>query len=332
MAFEKEHGNRTIEEMKARLGRFKPHVMEAWQMPLQQNEYDCGIFVCQYIQALVEACFEGAEHGLRFSMSPLAYRRVIREDVCALAEGRLIGELTAAGHEIPPGNEIRKPPELEVIGDEVEDREWRAEMAERMHRLEVRNESQAVAIAKLERQLRELMLSRTPQPGIGGVDTGEGDGDVGGDAAGEGHVDVGGDATGEGHGDAGGDAVGEGHGDVGGNNAGTHDSMRGAHGEGPVADVETGVGGNNSKLEKDGDGDMADGARRDNEEVGVRDEGAKGFRPHLPTVPLQLNDGGVERGGEAMLGGTDDAWGCKDSGGHAVGRVEELARSARQPP
>ncbi|CAI5940510.1 unnamed protein product [Closterium sp. NIES-64] len=215
-------------------------------MPLQQNEYDCGIFVCQYIQALVEACFEGAEHGVRFSMSPLAYRRVIREDVCALAEGRLIGELTAAGHEIPPGNEIRKPPELEVIGDEVEDREWRAEMAERMHRLEVRNER-------------------------------EGHGDVGGDAAGEGHVHVGQVTTGEGHGDAGGDAVGEGHGDVGGNNAGTHDSMRCAHGEGPVADVETGVGGNNSKLEKDGDGDMADGARRDNDEVGVRDEGAKGF-------------------------------------------------------
>ncbi|CAI5986140.1 unnamed protein product [Closterium sp. NIES-65] len=215
-------------------------------------------------------------------MSPLAYRRVIREDVCALAEGRLIGELTTAGHEIPPGNEIRKPPELEVIGDEVEDREWRAEIAERMHRLEVRNESQAVAIAKLERQLRALMLSRTPQPGIGVVDTREGHGDVRGDAAGEGHVDVGGDATGEGHGDAGGDAVGEGHGDVGGNNAGTHDSMRGAHGEGPVADVETGVGGNNSKLEKDGDGDMADGARRDNEEVGVRDEGAKGLRRYEP--------------------------------------------------
>ncbi|CAI6004729.1 unnamed protein product [Closterium sp. NIES-65] len=258
MAFEKEHGNHMIEEMKARLGRFKPHVME-------------------YIQALVEACFEGVEHGVRFSMSPLAYRRVIQGDVCALAEGRLIGKLTAAGHEIPPGNEIRKPPELEVIGDEVEDREWRAEMAEQMHRLEVRNESQAAAIAKLERQLRELMLSRTPQPGIGGVDTGEGHGDVGGDATGEGHVDVGGDATGEGHEDAGGDAVGEGHGDVGGNNAGTHDSMRGAHGEGPVADAETGVGGNNSKLEKDADGDMADGARRDNEEVGVRDEGAKGL-------------------------------------------------------
>ncbi|CAI5982965.1 unnamed protein product [Closterium sp. NIES-65] len=167
--------------------KFGPNASEAWQMPLQQNEYDCGIFVCQYIQALVEACFE---------------------------EGRLIGELTAAGHEIPPGNEIRKPPELEVIGDEVEDREWRAEMAERMHRLE---------------------------PGIGGVDTGEGHGDVGGDAAGEGHVHVGQVTTGEGHGDAGGDAVGEGHGDVGGNNAGTHDSMRCAHGEGPVADVETGV-------------------------------------------------------------------------------------------
>ncbi|CAI5953481.1 unnamed protein product [Closterium sp. NIES-64] len=210
-------------------------------------------------------------------MSPLAYRRVIREDVCALAEGRLIGELIAAGHEIPPGNEIRKPPEFEVIGDEVEDREWRAEMAERMHRLEVRNESQAVAIAKLERQLRELMLSRTPQPGIGGVDIGEGHGDVGGDVAGEGHVDVGQVATGQGHGDAGGDAVGEGHGDVGGNNAGTHDSMRGAHGEGPEADVEAGVGGINSKLEIDGDGDMADGARRDNEELGLRDEGAKGL-------------------------------------------------------
>ncbi|CAI5961023.1 unnamed protein product [Closterium sp. NIES-65] len=257
--------------------------------------------------------------------------RVLREDVCALAEGRLIGELIAAGHEIPPGNEIRKPPEFEVIGDEVEDREWRAEMAERMHRLEVRNESQAVAIAKLERQQRELMLSRTPQPGIGGVDIGEGHGDVGGDVAGEGHVDVGQVATGQGHGDAGGDAVGEGHGEVGGNNAGTHDSMRGAHGEGPEADVEAGVGGINSKLEKDGDGDMADGARRDDEELGLRDEGAKG-RPHLPTVPLQLNDGGVERGGEAVLGGTDDARGCKDSGGQAVGRVEELARSARQPP
>ncbi|CAI5973139.1 unnamed protein product [Closterium sp. NIES-65] len=311
MAFEKEHGNRTVQEMKERLGRFKPHVMEAWQMPLQQNEYDCGIFVCQYIQALVEACFEGAEHGVRFSMSPLAYRRVIREDVCALAEGRLIGELIAAGHEIPPGNEIRKPPEFEVIGDEVEDREWRAEMAERMHRLEVRNESQAVAIAKLERQLRELMQSRTPQPGIGGVDIGEGHGDVGGDVAGEGHVDVGQVATGQGHGDAGGDAVGEGHGDVGGNNAGTHDSMRGAHGEGLEADVEAGVGGINN--------------------LGCRKSICRS-RPHLPTVPLQLNDGGVERGGEAVLGGTDDARGCKDSGGQAVGRVEELARSARQPP
>ncbi|CAI5955429.1 unnamed protein product [Closterium sp. NIES-65] len=287
------------------------NLWRAWQMPLQQNEYDCGIFVCQYIQALVEACFEGAEHGVRFSMSPLAYRRVIREDVCALAEGRLIGELIAAGHEIPPGNEIRKPPEFEVIGDEVEDREWRAEMAERMHRLEVRNESQAVAIAKLERQLRELMQSRTPQPGIGGVDIGEGHGDVGGDVAGEGHVDVGQVATGQGHGDAGGDAVGEGHGDVGGNNAGTHDSMRGAHGEGPEADVEAGVGGINN--------------------LGCRKSICRS-RPHLPTVPLQLNDGGVERGGEAVLGGTDDARGCKDSGGQAVGRVEELARSARQPP
>ncbi|CAI5940339.1 unnamed protein product [Closterium sp. NIES-64] len=134
-------------------------------------------------------------------MSPLAYRRVIREDVCALAEGRLIGELTTAGHEIPPGNEIRKPPELEVIGDEVEDREWRAEMAERMHRLEVRNEIQEVAIAKLERQLRDAV--------------GEGHVGVGGDAAGEGRVDVGRDAAREGHGDAGGDAVGEGHVDVG---------------------------------------------------------------------------------------------------------------------
>ncbi|CAI5488383.1 unnamed protein product [Closterium sp. Naga37s-1] len=125
-------------------------VSQAWQMPLQQNDVDCGIFVCQYIHALVEACFEGAEIGVRFSMSPLAYRRGLREDVCALAEGRLIGELTAAGHEIPPGNEISKPHEAEVIGDEVEDKEWRAEMAERMHRLEVRNEGQAVAIAKLE--------------------------------------------------------------------------------------------------------------------------------------------------------------------------------------
>ncbi|CAI5936364.1 unnamed protein product [Closterium sp. NIES-64] len=107
---------------------------EAWQMPLQQNVFYCGIFVCQYIHALVEACFEGAENGVRFSMSPLAYRRGLRDDVCALAEGRLIGELTAAGHEIPCGNEIRKPPEVDVIGDEVEDREWRAEMAERMHR------------------------------------------------------------------------------------------------------------------------------------------------------------------------------------------------------
>ncbi|CAI7882804.1 unnamed protein product [Closterium sp. NIES-53] len=105
-------------------------------MPLQHNDFDCGIFVCQYIQALVEACFEGAENGVRFSMSPLAYRRRLREDVCTHAEGRLIGELTAAGLEIPSGNEIRKPPECEVIGDEVEDREWRAEMAERMHRLE----------------------------------------------------------------------------------------------------------------------------------------------------------------------------------------------------
>ncbi|CAI5458859.1 unnamed protein product [Closterium sp. Yama58-4] len=123
MAFEKEHENRTIEELKARLGRFKPQVMQAWQMPLQQNDYDCGIFVCQYIQALVEACFDGAENGVRFSMSPLAYRRGLREDVCALAEGRLIGELTAAGHEIPPGNEIRKPhePEPGVGGDAAGD-------------------------------------------------------------------------------------------------------------------------------------------------------------------------------------------------------------------
>ncbi|CAI5482984.1 unnamed protein product [Closterium sp. Yama58-4] len=120
------------------------------------------------------------------------------------------------------------------------------------------------------------MLSRTPQPRVGGVAAGEGHGDVGGDAAGEGHVDVGGDAAGEGHGDVGGDAVGVGHGDGGGDNAGTHDSMRGAHGEGPVADVETGVGGNKSKLDGVGEGDMADGARSDNEEVGGNDEGAGG--------------------------------------------------------
>ncbi|CAI5995369.1 unnamed protein product [Closterium sp. NIES-65] len=114
-------------------------------------------------------------------MSPLAYRRGLREDVCALAEGRLIGELTAAGHEIPPGNEIRKPHEAEVIGDEVEDKEWRAEMAERMHRLDVRNEGQALAIAKLERQLHELMLSRAPQHGIDGEAAGKGHGNEAGD-------------------------------------------------------------------------------------------------------------------------------------------------------
>ncbi|CAI7880882.1 unnamed protein product [Closterium sp. NIES-53] len=217
-------------------------------MPLQQNDFDCGIFVCQYIQALVEACFEGAENGVRFSMSPLAYRRGLREDVCAHAEGRLIGELTAAGHEIPPGNEIRKPPEPEVIGDEVEDREWRAEMAERMHRLEVRNEGRAVAIAKLERQLRELMLSRTPQHGVDGEAVGEGHGDVA-RAGGTGEpapVEV-----------------------MGGDNAGTHDSNPGAHGEGPVAVVETGEGG---KVHNEGAGGLlgtTDGNRGAREAVGT---------------------------------------------------------------
>ncbi|CAI7892761.1 unnamed protein product [Closterium sp. NIES-53] len=217
-------------------------------MPLQQNDFDCGIFVCRYIQALVEACFEGAENGVRFSMSPLAYRRRLRKDVCAHAEGRLIGELTAAGLEIPSGNEIRKPPECEVIGDEVEDREWRAEMAERMHRLEVRNEGQAVAIAKLERQLRELMLSRTPQHGVDGEAAGEGHGDVAG-AGGTGEparVEV-----------------------MGGDNAGTHDSNPGAHGEGPVAAVETGEGG---KVRDEGAGGLlgtTDGNRGAREAVGT---------------------------------------------------------------
>ncbi|CAI7870914.1 unnamed protein product [Closterium sp. NIES-53] len=217
-------------------------------MPLHQNDYDCGIFVCQYIQALVEACFEGAENGVRFRVSPLAYRRGLREDVCAHAEGRLIGELTAAGHEIPPGNEIRKPPEPEVIGDEVEDREWRAEMAARMHRLEVRNEGQAVAIAKLERQLRELMLSRTSQHGVDGEVAGEGHGDVAG-AGGTGEpapVEV-----------------------MGGDNAGTHDSNPGAHGEGPVAAVETSEGG---KARDEGAGGLlgtTDGNRGAREAVGT---------------------------------------------------------------
>ncbi|CAI5965137.1 unnamed protein product [Closterium sp. NIES-65] len=255
LAFEKEHGKRTIEEMKARLGRFKPHVMEAWQMPLQQNLFDCGIFVCQYIHALVEACFEGAENGVRFSMSPLAYRRGLRDDVCALAEGRLIGELTAAGHEIPCGNEIRKPPEVDVIGDEVEDREWRAEMAERMHRLEVRNESQAVAIAKLERQLRELMLHRPPHHGVDSAAVGEGHGDVapdGGPGAPAPVVVMGGD------------------------NGGKHDSIGGAHGEGPVADVETGAV-NVSVREGGVEGDTPVGARSDNGKARVHDAGAGGM-------------------------------------------------------
>ncbi|CAI5458452.1 unnamed protein product [Closterium sp. Yama58-4] len=191
-------------------------------MPLQQNDFDSGIFVCQYIHALVEACFEGAENGVRFSMSPLAYRRGLREDVCALAEGRLIGELTAAGHEIPRGNEIRKPHDPDVIGDEVEDREWRAEMAERMHRLE-----------------------------HDGAAVGEGRGDV---AADGGPVAV-----------------------MGALNADTHDSIRGAHGEVPVADVEMGEGVNVSVREGGGEGVMADGAKRDNEKVGVRDAGAGGL-------------------------------------------------------
>ncbi|CAI5939985.1 unnamed protein product [Closterium sp. NIES-64] len=253
MAFEKEHGNRPIEEMKAGLGRFQPHVMEAWQMPLQQNDVDCGIFVCQYIHALVEACFKGAENGVWLSMSPLAYRRGLREDVCALAEGRLIGKLTAAGHEIPPGNEIRKPHEAEVIGDEVEDKEWRAEMAKRMHRLEVRNEGQAVAIAKLERQLHELMLSRAPQHGIDGEAAGEGHGNEAGDGG-----------TGE-------QAGVEDKGRV---NAGTHDSMRGAHGEGPVAADETCECVKDSMRDGVGKGDMVDGARSNRAKVGVRVEGA----------------------------------------------------------
>ncbi|CAI7912790.1 unnamed protein product [Closterium sp. NIES-54] len=198
--------------------------------------------------SLVESCFEGAENGVRFSMSPLAYRRRLREDVCAHAEGRLIGELTAAGHEIPYGNEIRKRPEPEVIGDEVEDREWRAEMAERMHRLEVRNEGHAVAIAKLERQLRELMLSRTPQHGIDG------------EAAGEGHGDV---ARAGGTGEPARVEV------MGGDNAGTHDSNPGAHGERPVAAVETGEGG---KVRDEGVGGLlgtTDGNRGAREAVGT---------------------------------------------------------------
>ncbi|CAI5936367.1 unnamed protein product [Closterium sp. NIES-64] len=227
----------------------------AWQMPLQQNVFYCGIFVCQYIHALVEACFEGAENGVRFSMSPLAYRRGLRDDVCALAEGRLIGELTAVGHEIPCGNEIRKPPEVDVIGDEVEDREWRAEMAERMHRLEVRNKSQAVAIAKLERQLRELMLDRPPHHGVDSAAVGEGHGDVapdGGPGAPAPVVVMGGD------------------------NGGKHDSIGGAHGEGPVADVETDAV-NVSVREGGVEGDTPVGARSDNGKARVHDAGAGGM-------------------------------------------------------
>ncbi|CAI5958937.1 unnamed protein product [Closterium sp. NIES-64] len=241
--------------MKARLGRFKPHVMEAWLMPLQQNVFYCGIFVCQYIHALVEACFEGAENGVRFSMSPLAYRRGLRDDVCALAEGPLIGKLTTTRHEIPCGNEIRKPPEVDVIGDEVEDREWIAEMAERMHRLEVRNESQAMAIAKLERRLRELMLDRTPHHGVDSAAVGEGHGDVAADGGPGAPAPV---------------VV------MGGDNGGTHDSIGGAHGEGPVVDVETGAV-NVSVREGGVEGDMADGARSDNEKARVHDAGAGGL-------------------------------------------------------
>ncbi|CAI5972739.1 unnamed protein product [Closterium sp. NIES-65] len=234
-------------------------------MPLQTSDFDCGNFVCQYIHAHVEACFEAAENEVRFSMSQLAYRRGLREDVSALAEGQLIGELTTAGHEIPRGNEITKPPKAEVIGDEVEDREWRTEMAARMHRLVDRNESQVVAVAKLERQLRELMLSRTPQHGVDGDAAGEGHGDVGGDGGpGEpAHVEV-----------------------MGGNNGGTHYNVTGAYGEGPVANVETGEGGKVGMRDHAGEGDMADGATSDNEKVGVRDEAAHNCRTSLSSSKM----------------------------------------------
>ncbi|CAI5477343.1 unnamed protein product [Closterium sp. Yama58-4] len=129
-------------------------------------------------------------------------------------------------------------------------------MAARMHRLEVRNESQAVAIAKLKRQLRELLLSRTPQHGVDGDATGEEHGHVGGDGGPSepANVEV-----------------------MGGDNAGTHDSMRGAHGEGSVADVDTQPSGNVNMRDDNGEGAMADSARSDNEKLGVRDEGAEGL-------------------------------------------------------
>ncbi|CAI7915171.1 unnamed protein product, partial [Closterium sp. NIES-54] len=289
-------------------------------MPLHQNDYDCGIFVCQYIQALVEACFEGAENGVRFRVSPLAYRRGLREDVCAHAEGRLIGELTAAGHEIPPGNEIRKPPEPEVIGDEVEDREWRAEMAARMHRLEVRNEGQAVAIAKLERQLRELMLSRTSQHGVDGEVAGEGHGDVAG-AGGTGEpapVEV-----------------------MGGDNAGTHDSNPGAHGEGPVAAVETSEGG---KARDEGAGGLlgtTDGNRGAREAVGtghgvtasnVDVDLVSAYSTGIETTSRNTARGRAPSSGCTGISTREGKWAarlCLDNNWLALGRYTEVLDAAK---
>ncbi|CAI7789093.1 unnamed protein product [Closterium sp. NIES-53] len=193
-------------------------------------------------------------------------------------------------------------------------------MAERMHRLEVRNEGQAVAIAKLERQLRELMLSRTPQHGVDGEATGEGHGDVAG-AGGTGEparVEV-----------------------MGGDNAGTHDSNPGAHGEGPVAAVEIGEGG---KVRDEGAGGLlgtTDGNRGAREAVGtghgvtasnVDVDLVSAYSAEIETTSRNTARGRAPSSGYTGISRREGKWAarlCLDNNWLALGRYTEVLDAAK---
>ncbi|CAI5962782.1 unnamed protein product [Closterium sp. NIES-65] len=78
-------------------------VMQAHQLIMQDNQVDCGVFLCHYLRGLVESDFSMVLKYLYLDgVSGGQYRRRMRADLCAHASCELVPTLTTRGKIVPP--------------------------------------------------------------------------------------------------------------------------------------------------------------------------------------------------------------------------------------
>ncbi|CAI5478018.1 unnamed protein product [Closterium sp. Yama58-4] len=76
--------------------------VQANHIPKQENGFDCGVFICHYLEVLVYSDFANLKSGLWFKgVSALQYRRNMRADICAHAMGELLRRLEEDGVDVP---------------------------------------------------------------------------------------------------------------------------------------------------------------------------------------------------------------------------------------